>query len=608
MNLALRNSMLFNDNKKQKTKKQHFPHKGKRWLFIAFSSFVFLTGCNHFDIKDQEQAPAEETQAIQVLSTSNSIETLTPADEIEALLKAEFTLQREGPNKAFEQFYALSDQSSDIHFIERLNHIALASNNDSYIERSTNLWLAAKPDAEQAYSLQLQVFIKNNRPEDITRLLINAIQQNVNLHFLPQHLESNSRDTVKVDTLNTAIANLPTDFQNNEHVLLSRAHIFLLTGEYRLAINLIEKDFSSPSTEKKEALYLILALSQKNLGMTNKAISTLINASKRFPESTRIPPPLIDFYVEQKQISKAVKTYQDCLLEHADKLQVGINFVRTLLKHNQPSTALTIIKELPEDQTGFTDQVQFLKALALADTEQKIEAIKVMNEVEGNLRTSATQQIAFWLYDENKENQINNMVLKRTKRENMQEQVMLISNLHEEKDRFGLSYELLQMASKVYPESNALRYRKALLADALGQWQVTESEMTTLLQKDPLNPQYLNALGYTLLTRTDRIDEAMQYIESAYELADDDPAIIDSLGWGHFLRGELDQASYFLNKAWGLLQDDEIAAHYGESLWSQRHYDKAIEVWEAALNSSPNAKVLIETIQRLSPSLLESLQ
>lgn len=597
--------MLFEDNERKNTKDHSLIQVNRKWLSITYLSFVFLMGCSHLGEKSQT---LKEAQVVNALSTNNNTEKLTSSEEIAALMRAEFTLQREGPKKAFEQFYALSDQSSDLQFIERLNHIALASKNDSYIERSTNLWLAAEPNAEQAYSLQLQIFIRNNRPEDITRLLINAIQQKVKLSFLPKHLEANARDTIKVDTLNAAIHNLPIDFQSNEYILLSRAHIFLLTGEYELAINLIEGIFSSPATEKKEALYLILALSQKSLNMTDKAINTLTAASKNFPESTQIPPPLINFYVEQKHILKAVKTYQNCPLGHTDKLQIGINFIRTLLKHNRPKTALDIINELPKKQAGFTDQIQFLKALALAETAQKNEAIKVMNEVEGNLRTNATQQIALWLYDENKENQINNMVLNRTQRESMQEQVMLISNLHEEKDRFELSYELLKMASERHPESNALRYRKALLADALGQWEVTESEITILLKKAPLNPQYLNALGYTLLTRTSRIDEAMLYIESAYELTDNDPAIIDSLGWGHFLRGEFDQASYFLNKAWGLLQDDEIAAHYGESLWKQRHYDKAREVWNAALNDLPNAEVLIETIQRLSPSLLEENQ
>ncbi|MCW4629003.1 MULTISPECIES: tetratricopeptide repeat protein [Marinomonas] len=200
------------------------------------------------------------------------------------------------------------------------------------------------------------------------------------------------------------------------------------------------------------------------------------------------------------------------------------------------------------------------------------------------------------------------MVLNRTHREDIPEQIAAISQIHEENGNTHLSYELLSEALLLFPDSDALRYQKALLADALGQWDVTESELKTLLEKDPENPQYLNALGYTLLVRTQRIDEAMIYIESAYEKADSDPAIIDSLGWGFFLKGELEQSSYYLKKAWSILPDAEIAAHYGESLWKQRHYKEALEIWKTALEASPDTPLLLDTIKRLSPSLLEESQ
>lgn len=228
--------------------------------------------------------------------------------------------------------------------------------------------------------------------------------------------------------------------------------------------------------------------------------------------------------------------------------------------------------------------------------------------MEGSLRTKAIQQIALWLYEEKREQDINKLVLTKTSRENIPEQIILISQLHLQNNNAYLAYDLLEQASNTYPESNTLRYRKALLAESLGDWQTTETEMRILLLKDPENPQYLNALGYTLLTRTPRIDEAMEYIESAYNKAEDDPAVIDSLGWGHFLKDELEQASYYLQKAWKLLPDAEIAAHYGETLWKQRHYEEAIKIWETALDNEPSSPLLLETIKRLSPSLIEDKQ
>lgn len=565
-------------------------------LFLTLLSLPLLNACSQ-NSTQQETLPLS-TEAPKTDSFSNE-------GKIEKLLNAEFILQREGPNKAFEPFYELASQSGDISLIERLTHIAVVSQNPIYIERSANLWLSADPTSETAYSLKLQILIKGNRAEEVTTLLTNAIRHKVSLRFLPLYLEDNVRDGDQINTIENAISALPPESKNNRHIQLSYAHLLLLSGKYQLAIDTSEKLLDKANTDKNEAIYLILAFSQKNLGLIDEAIKTLQTASKYFPNNTRVITPLIDFLVENEQATLASETYQKTNLNSPEKLQVGINLMRTLLEHNQPGLALSTANSLPEKQLGLSNQIQYLTAIALAQLDKKEQAIEFMENVEGALQTNATNQMALWFYDQGKENDINAMVLNRTPRESMPEQVAAISRLHEEKGNNNLSFELVRDALVALPESDALRYHKALLADTLGNWKITEEELKTLLQKDPDNPQYLNALGYTLLTRTNRIEEAMKLIESAYEKADNDPAIIDSLGWGFFLKGELEQSSYYLKKAWSILPDAEIAAHYGESLWKQRHYKEAIDVWEAALEISPNTPLLLDTIQRLSPSLLE---
>ena len=565
-------------------------------LFVTLLSLPLLNACSQ-NSAQQKSLPLSE-EAPKADSFFNE-------GKIEKLLNAEFTLQREGPNKAFEPFYELASQSGDIALIERLTHIAVVSQNPIYIERSANLWLSAAPTSETAYSLKLQILIKGNRAEEVTTLLTNAMRHKVSLRFLPLYLEDNVRDGDQVNTIEEAISALPPESKNNQHIQLSYAHLLLLSGKYQLAIDTSEKLLTKANTDKNEALYLILAFSQRNLGLIDDAIKTLQTASKHFPNNTRVITPLIDFLVENEQSTLASETYQKTDLNSPEKLQVGINLMRTLLEHNQPGLALSTANSLPEKQLGLSNQIQYLTAIALAQLDKKEQAIEFMKNVEGNLQTNATNQMALWFYDQGKENGINAMVLNRTPRESMPEQVAAISRLHEKKGNNNLSFELVRDALVALPESDALRYHKALLADTLGNWKITEKELKILLQKDPDNPQYLNALGYTLLTRTNRIEEAMKLIESAYEKADDDPAIIDSLGWGFFLKGELEQSSYYLKKAWSILPDAEIAAHYGESLWKQRHYKEAIDVWEAALEISPDTPLLLDTIQRLSPSLLE---
>ncbi|WP_262368545.1 hypothetical protein [Marinomonas sp. IMCC 4694] len=569
-------------------------------LFFNVVCLLFLTACSHLT---SEQTP-EKTVAIDIKTTP----TLVSHDYIRKQLNAEFILQREGPNKAFEAFYQLATESGNLLLIERLARIAITSQNPLYIEKSANLWLSADPYAEAAYALKLQIIIKGNRSKDVTDLINSAIQNNVPLRFLPLYLEENIRDNTQVTTIEKAILALTQPAQNNQYVQLSHAHILLLTGQYQLAIEISEQLLSHHDTEKSEALYLILSFGQKNLDRLEDAISTLKMACEAQPGNRRLLMPLIDFLVENHQSDNAIATYRAAQLNAPEKQQVGINLMRSLLERDQPDLALTVAYSLPNTEQGLSDQVQFLTAIALSQQGKKADAIRAMEQVNGALRSNASNQMALWLYEASQENTINDMILNRTLRENMPEQIAAISGLHEEKGRIDLSYDLFNRALIALPESDIIRYRKALLADTIGLWEVTESELKILLQKDTNNPQYLNALGYTLLTRTTRLDEAMTYIELAYEKVDDDPAIIDSLGWGFFLKGELEQSSYYLQKAWSLLPDAEIAAHYGESLWKQRHYKKAIEIWRTALERSPNTPLLLDTIQRLSPTMLDDAQ
>jgi tetratricopeptide (TPR) repeat protein len=574
------------------------PHTKRLLVLLTILCGALLSACTHNTTQLDIVPSSKELPLEQKVSHSNIAE----------LLNAEFMLQREGPNKAFDSFYELASQSKNLALIERLTHIAVVSQNRLYIERSTNLWLSVDPTSEQAYSLKLQILVKGNRSDEVTTLLTNAIRHKTSLRFLPLYLEEVVRDSDQVNTIEEAVTALSPESKNDQYVQLSHAHFLLLSGKYQSAINTSKQLLAQPNTEKSEALYLILAFSQKNLGQFEDAITTLQTATQRAPKNTRLLTPLIDFLVENKQPERAATVFQSANLETPEKLQVGINFMRTLLEHEQPTLTLETANLLPKKQLGLSDQIQYLTAVALAQLNKKTEAIETMNTVDGALRANATSQMALWLYETGKENDVNNMVLNRTLRENVPEQVAAISRLHEEKGNVDLSYELLNNALIALPESDVLRYRKALLAEMLGNWKVTETELKTLLKKDPDNPQYLNALGYTLLTRTARIDEAMNYIESAYEKADNDPAVIDSLGWGFFMKGELEQSSYYLKKAWSILPDAEIAAHYGESLWQQRHYEEAIDIWKEALKTSPSTPLLLDTIKRLSPSLIDELE
>jgi tetratricopeptide (TPR) repeat protein len=53
-------------------------------------------------------------------------------------------------------------------------------------------------------------------------------------------------------------------------------------------------------------------------------------------------------------------------------------------------------------------------------------------------------------------------------------------------------------------------------------------------------------LGYTLVDRTDRVEEGMKLIEKALSISPDDAFILDSMGWGYYKLGQYAKSVEYL--------------------------------------------------------------
>jgi tetratricopeptide (TPR) repeat protein len=163
------------------------------------------------------------------------------------------------------------------------------------------------------------------------------------------------------------------------------------------------------------------------------------------------------------------------------------------------------------------------------------------------------------------------------------------------------AYSLYETALESSPDDIDLLYSYSLAAEKLDKLDVAETNLRRILAIDPDNVRALNAFGYTLADRTDRHQEALQYISKAYAKEPDDPAIIDSMGWVHFRMGDLDKAREYLQRAWEMSNDSEIGAHFGEVLWMRGEHAAAKEVWNSSREATPDNPVLLEVINRLNP-------
>jgi tetratricopeptide (TPR) repeat protein len=63
--------------------------------------------------------------------------------------------------------------------------------------------------------------------------------------------------------------------------------------------------------------------------------------------------------------------------------------------------------------------------------------------------------------------------------------------------------------------------------------------------------------------------------------------------------GNLEQARPLLKKAFDMMKDHEIAAHYGELLWLSGDQSEARHIWQQGLEQTPDSEIILRTLQRL---------
>lgn len=521
---------------------------------------------------------------------------------LKQLLIAEFNLHRGNLNAGFESYFALAEEEGDLTAISRAADIAVAMNNLFLIEKASKLWLSLEANNPRPYQLNYSIQINYQRETAAKALIESALLNQVDIQFIHDEINKNARKSEQITSIKKGLIQLNQAQPDNIEIIIALARINFLEGDFDGALAKSEKlkEHLGEANLGVES-YLILAFSQNQSDQLKDAIESLELALSYHKDNLRLLTPLLNFLILDHQVESSQDHYQNANLNDDESIQLSLNYIGQLIENKEQALALEILKQLNYQDSGLADQFYYLEANALASLDQKEEAISLLLKTSGHLNLNAVEQAAVWLYDLNDANRINEMVISRLGEQKNLDMVLNICFLHEDKGRLDLADQLLSDTLDIYKNANSLRYKRALLADKRGFWLETKKELTYLLSLEPQNPQYLNALGYTLLQYTQNYDEAMALIEQAYQINGEDPAIIDSLGWGHYLLGNTDQAIFYLKKAWNLLKDPEVGAHFGEALW-HKNPEQANLIWLQALDNEQDNGILKDTIKRLNPA------
>ena len=138
------------------------------------------------------------------------------------------------------------------------------------------------------------------------------------------------------------------------------------------------------------------------------------------------------------------------------------------------------------------------------------------------------------------------------------------------------------------PSQWFIYFARGITRERQGAWDGAESDFRRALEINPGHPSVLNYLGYSLVERQEKLDEALAMIEEAVAARPDSGAIVDSLGWVLFRLGRYDEAVGHLERAAELEATDPVVNdHLGDVFWVVGRTVEARFQWQRALSFEP---------------------
>jgi len=160
----------------------------------------------------------------------------------------------------------------------------------------------------------------------------------------------------------------------------------------------------------------------------------------------------------------------------------------------------------------------------------------------------------------------------------------------------------IDINTQLYAE---ILYRRGSSYERLGDYVSSDRDLLKSLEVNPDDTYVLNYLAYSWLEREYKIDLSLQMLEKAYSARNNDPYIIDSIGWAYYLIDDYVKAENFLRRAVELMPEDPIVNdHYGDILWMLNRKIQARYFWANVLNLEETED---EMKKKIKDKLIEGL-
>lgn len=518
------------------------------------------------------------------------------------LLVAEIAGQRDRLETAVENYRELARKTRDPKIIERAIRIAVYARNDAAAADVANLWLEVDPRNTDAHQVLAAIAVRDgdvrgavDHLESVLNAGDGALGQKL---WLIANMLSREKDK---DTILAVMERLVADYRDNPDALFAYAHVAMRMGDLERAERLM-KEVLALQPDNTNAVMNYISILRKN-DKQQTAIDWLQQNLDDYRDNFNLRLVYARLLTDEKQFEQARDQFKRLLKANPDNPDVLYALGLLSLQSNNLDEADDYFRQLVDLGERKQEARYYLGRIA---------------EEQGKFETAADYYVGVEGGENHMDAQIR-MGLILAKQDKIDEALRHLQEIQpaSDEDRHLLAQakaEILirqkryQEAMEIYNkalEHNAsdieLLYSRAMLAEKMDKLELLERDLRAILEQDPDHAQALNALGYTLADRTDRLQEAHDLIKRALEASPNDFYILDSMGWVLYRMGRLEEAEKYLRKALEKRQDPEVAAHLGEVLWVKGERDEAREVWETALQATPDDERLLDVIKRFNP-------
>ena len=184
--------------------------------------------------------------------------------------------------------------------------------------------------------------------------------------------------------------------------------------------------------------------------------------------------------------------------------------------------------------------------------------------------------------------------------------MVVVADLLRSAERFPEAVGVLDKVIAANPATAdwALYFERGTSLDRAGRWPEAEKDLQKALTLRPDQPDVLNYLGYSWVTRGEKLPQAMVMLQKAYLAQPNSGEIADSLGWAYYSLGDYKQAVQRLERAVSLEPvNPEINDHLGDAYWRAGRRTEAQYQWTRVLTLMPAADTKTGAERKLKDGL-----